>query len=221
MNLISNIPFIKKKDALPRQAISTSWDDRIQVLNKDVNLFCWKRPENKTISNYLNGISSQILEPISFYTSIDQLGKGLSDARKMWDPAHNLEADAFWVDIYRITRDFLLLAQVSHGKVHLKQIADNACRKFHVDGYKLRLFTTYFGEGTEWLPEDATNRKGLGKSNDIIVQDPLKIRQMNVFEVAILKGEIPGAKLLSKGIVHRSPQIEHTDKKRIILRVDI
>ena len=105
--------------------------------------------------------------------------------------------------------------------MHLKMISDDACTKFHTDGYSLRLFTTYHGKGTEWLPEKAVNRTFLGQSNDLIVKDASRIQQMDAFEVGILKGEIPGKASSVKGIVHRSPKIAHTGEKRIILRVDI
>ena len=117
--------------------------------------------------------------------------------------------------------DFLVFSQAKRGGVYLKVVDDNACTKFHVDGYKLRLFTTYVGQGTEWLPEQATNRKGLGKSNNKIVKDASQVRQMNPFEVGILKGELPNGKSSTFGIVHRSPEIVSSEGKRVILRVDI
>ena len=71
---------------------------------------------------------------------------------------------------FMLVNDFLDYSPSGAGTVHLRVISDDSCRKFHTDGYPLRLFTTYLGRGTEWLPEKATNRKGLGKSNDLIVK---------------------------------------------------
>ena len=111
-----------------------------------------------------------------------------------------------------MTKDFLTLARMRSGTIHLKVINDNACSKFHTDQYKLRLLTTYYGKGTEWLPEKATNRKALGKTNKLIVKDASKIQELTTYDVGVLKGTIPGIINSSKGIVHRSPQIE---KKKI------
>ena len=104
------------------------------------------------------------------------------------------------------------MARIQSGTIHLKVIDDNACSKFHTDQYKLRLFTTYYGKGTEWLPEKATNREALGKTNELIVKDATKIQELTTYDVGVLKGTIPGIINSSKGIVHRSPQIE---KKKI------
>lgn len=103
----------------------------------------------------------------------------------------------------------------------MKVITSNACAKFHIDGYSLRLFTTYYGPGTEWLPENAVNRNALGTTNEQIVKDQSKINRLGTGHVAILKGELPNRKNSVRGIVHKSPEITGSGDKRIILRVDI
>lgn len=129
--------------------------------------------------------------------------------------------DLFWEDVTILIQDFLAFSENSSATVYLKVIDNNACTKFHTDGYSLRLFTTYHGRGTEWLPEKAVNRSALGETNDQIVKDPSKIQRMETCEVGILKGEIPNAPNRTRGIVHRSPEIVQTGEKRIILRIDI
>lgn len=84
-----------------------------------------------------------------------------------------------------------------------------------------RLFTTYIGPGTEWLPEEAVNRKALGTTNEKIVMDKSKIQRIQTGHLAILKGELPNHNESVKGIVHRSPEIKNSGGKRIILRIDI
>lgn len=219
MKLLSFIPFNKPKN--PRQVISHSWDDRKKILASDVNLFCWQRPEITSISSYLSQLLKKELPPIKFYTSIHGIDQNIVKARLKWDQNLLNQGNLFWIDICQLTKDFLLLAKMSSGTIHLKVIDDNACSKFHTDQYKLRLFTTYLGEGTQWLPEKATNRKGLGKTNELIVRDKSKIQQLAPFEVGILKGTIPGLINQNLGIVHRSPEIEERKGKRVILRVDI
>ena len=47
------------------------------------------------------------------------------------------------------------------------------------------------------------------------------MQRLQAFEVGILKGEAPNSLDATKGIVHRSPAIEHAHEKRIILRIDL
>jgi hypothetical protein len=105
-------------------------------------------------------------------------------------------------------------------RLFLKLIHDDACRKFHIDGYQYRLLCTYHGPGTQWVYNDNVNRKYLGEGeNDEIIKDWSAIQQINTFDVAILKGELPHARN-GKGIVHRSPPIEQYTERRLVLRID-
>ena len=148
--------------------------------------------------------------------------KKLNASNARWSGEDSRPGNAFWEDVYRLTFDFLSSFSPDHsGTVHLKKVDSNECSKYHTDGYSLRLFTTYYGSGTEWLPEKAVHRAGLGKSNEKILKDPSQIQRMDPFEVGILKGELPNKMNRTPGIVHRSPEIELHAEKRIILRVDL
>ncbi len=220
MKLLAGFPLIGK-DKVPRQVISDSWDQRGDILEPGVNLFCWKRPVDKAIDIYLESITQSDKEPIILFTHLKDLTQNLSKARLIWDPDHLESGDLFWRDVEGLSHDFLHFSEANSGTIHLKVIKDDACTKFHVDGYSLRLFTTYYGRGTEWLPEHATNRKGLGKSNEMIVKDRSQVQQMDPFEVGILKGELTRRLGRTRGIVHRSPELSESGGRRIILRIDL
>ncbi|MEM1409081.1 MAG: DUF1826 domain-containing protein [Bacteroidota bacterium] len=221
MSFLNTVPFFKSKLKAPEQVIGSTWDHRSEILKPHVNLFCWQRPLDLEITHYLEDVLST--EPQAIRCSVDQetLHKELISARTSWDNKEKSEGDLFWLDVQQITRDFLRFSEDGTGILHLKVVANNACTKFHVDGYQLRLFSTYYGPGTEWLPEDAVNRRALGTTNECIIVGPNKIQQMKAGHVAILKGELPGKRNSVGGIVHRSPAITETHEKRIILRVDI
>ena len=221
MNLLSALPYVTKRLRNPRQVVSDDWSDRKVIRNTDTNLFCWKRPENPVVTEYLGELIKKKLEPISLFASQEDLKESISEFRTIWDQKGSPDGDLFWEDIYLLSNDFLSLSETKSGTIVLKVISNDACTKFHTDGYSLRLFTTYFGRGTEWLPEKATNRRGLGKSNELIVKDASQVQQMDTFEVGILKGELPNMPNPTYGIVHRSPEISKLGEKRIILRVDI
>jgi hypothetical protein len=115
---------------------------------------------------------------------------------------------------------FAAICNAEYVRVHLKTVANDACRKFHIDGYNLRLLCSYAGPGTEWTYNENVNRKYLGEGeNEQIIKDWGHINQLNSFDVAILKGELPH-KRTGNGIVHRSPAIEQTREHRLLLRID-
>jgi hypothetical protein len=191
------------------------------ILEEYTNLFCWKRTPDPIIQQYLEKVLQIEPKPIHLKVSAGQVSEQLKEARESWEKMTASLADNFWMDVERLVEDFLKLCNSETAVVHLKVISDNACTKFHTDGYSLRLFTTYLGKGTEWLPEIATNRTGLGRSNELIIKDASKIQQMESFEVGVLKGEPAKRPRKVNGIVHRSPEIMCLNEKRIILRVDI
>lgn len=123
-------------------------------------------------------------------------------------------------DIESLVYLFSNICKAESLKLHLKTVANDACAKFHIDGYDLRLLCTYEGKGTEWTYNDNVNRKHLGLGeNEQIIKNWGFINRMNAFDVAILKGEIPTRKT-GKGIVHRSPPIHDKNEKRLLLRID-
>ncbi|MEM7552269.1 MAG: DUF1826 domain-containing protein [Bacteroidota bacterium] len=222
MKISNYLPFLKVTKNDPRQVISHNWEDRKCILKPEINLFDWERLLDKSIVQYLETQIEILHKPIRYPIDRKNLCDQIKDVRAMWKNNSNLEGgELFWQDVYKITKDFLEFSENGMGILHLKVVSNDACAKFHIDGYDLRLFTSYLGPGTEWLPENAVNRVALGTSNDRIVKDQSKVQRMKTGDVGILKGELPNRKSSVKGIVHRSPEISQTGEKRIILRVDV
>lgn len=221
MMLLDSLFNLKTTAKIPRQVLSRSWEDRHDILSSDVNLFCWNRHLDKTIVDCLERGIDHWPQQVRVLIHRTELDLGINTIREHWPGPEDHGLDLFWEDIARLAYDFLAFSEDGSGTLHLKVVHNDACTKFHLDGYNLRLFTTYFGPGTEWLPEKAVNRAALGTSNDRIVKDTSQIRRMKPFEVGILKGEIQGHQQLSKGIVHRSPELQFQGQKRIILRIDL
>ena len=220
MNLLSMLPLVRTK--APRQVVSEQWSDRIKVLESGVNLFCWQRSADDRIHQYLQVLAQRPVFKVKKLINLASFDSDIGKARFVFDPERDESADAFWEDIAMLTHDFLVMLKQKSGTLHLRVLDDDACTKFHLDRYEVRLFTTYFGPGTEWLPEKAVNRTALGKTNELIVKEPSLIRQMQPFEVGLLKGQLSNRKVGSgtPGIVHRSPSIAATGQKRLILRID-
>ncbi len=219
--MLNIFPFLKPKPKAFRQLIYSDWNKRSEITQPDVNLFCWDRPLDLRITHYLKSLLLNDLPPIRCSVDQENLHQQLRNACTAWNNNDWPAGGLFWQDVVRITEDFLQFSTDGTGVLHLKVVNDNACAKFHIDGYRLRLFSTYYGPGTQWLPENAVNRQALGTTNERIVVDPSKIQQMDTGHVAILKGEPFNRKNTVQGIVHRSPQIDRTECKRIILRIDV
>jgi hypothetical protein len=123
-------------------------------------------------------------------------------------------------DIELLIYQFAAISKAEQVRVHLKTIVNDACRKFHIDGYDLRLLCSYAGPGTEWTYNENVNRKYLGEGeNEQIIKDWGYINQLKSYDVVILKGELPH-KRTGSGIVHRSPAIEKNSERRFVLRID-
>lgn len=185
-----------------------------------INLAIWKRKANHDILRYIWFLYASGFKSISFHTNSETL---TADIEEMFESKlpHSpfVDYEALKKDIHLLTTYFILLSQKNSVAIHLKVINHNACRKFHVDGYESRLLCTYEGSGTEWLENKNVKRSALGTENIKIVKNWDSIRQMNAFEVGFLKGENLKSPT-GKGIVHRSPPIEDSGKKRFLLRID-
>ncbi|TVQ51408.1 MAG: DUF1826 domain-containing protein [Saprospirales bacterium] len=124
-------------------------------------------------------------------------------------------------DITFLLQTFSDLAESEKIKFFLSTINNNMCRRFHTDCNELRLLCTYLGPGTLVLPEDAIDRNALhtGKDNEEIIINEDKVIYAEPEDVLILKGSLYPGKAV-RAAVHRSPTIEESGAKRLLLRLD-
>jgi hypothetical protein len=135
------------------------------------------------------------------------------------------ERDALADDLGAIVERFIALCGADRPHAHLEVLDDDGCRRFHCDYVGLRLLTTYFGPGTEWLPDSAVNREALvpsgvppDEANEAIVRDRAGIRRARPGDVIALKGEgWPGN--AGRGAVHRSPAVEAAGGRRLVFKL--
>ena len=88
------------------------------------------------------------------------------------------------------------------------------CRRYHIDNVPRRLLVTYAGKGTEWLPDEAVDRRAYhaGEPNERIVTDMSARRFIDEWDVALFRG---GA----GGLLHRTPD-EALNGASILMRLD-
>ena len=124
-------------------------------------------------------------------------------------------------DIKALLHHFQEVVEVKQFRLLLATVNTNMCRKFHTDINDVRLLCTYSGPGTLWLTNDNINRSALSSyaDNASIVLDESEVRQAKTGAVVLLKGAIyPQEK--TSAVVHRSPTIEESGEKRLLLRID-
>ena len=125
-------------------------------------------------------------------------------------------------DVSHLLQLFSTVSGADSFRLFLGTVNTNMCRKFHTDINDLRMLCTYSGPGTLWLKEESVNRNMLGLSSsqeEDIVVDENAIQQAETGSVLILKGAIYPKKG-TKAAVHRSPIIEETGERRLLLRID-
>ena len=91
---------------------------------------------------------------------------------------------------------------------------ERGCRRYHTDNVPLRALVTYAGTGTEYVPDEAADRKAFaeGAPNEKIIKDPSAIRFLNTWDVAVFRGG-------PKGLLHRTPDAA-LNGPSILLRLD-
>ena len=89
-----------------------------------------------------------------------------------------------------------------------------ACQRYHIDNVPLRLLVTYYGKGTEWVPDSAVDRLAYdsGMPNDKILTSNNARKFLNTWDIAIFRGG-------PDGLLHRTPDAA-LNTPSILLRLD-
>ncbi len=196
-------------------------DVLLEVRRPGVNVVVWQRPFGALLGRRLEPLFRSLGVGFDGPTS----GRGADVERLVSALPASPERDALAGDLAALVARFTALCGVKRPHAHLEVLEDDGCRRFHCDYVGLRLLTTYFGPGTEWLPDDAVVREALapsevspGEANGAIVRDRAGIRRARPGDVLVLKGESwPGN--AGRGAVHRSPPVAATGSRRLVFKL--
>ncbi|MEM9830853.1 MAG: DUF1826 domain-containing protein [Bacteroidota bacterium] len=189
-----------------------------QIQQPDVNLVVCPRAVDQSITSFIQLVYLSHFHPVSLAAYKGLVKEQLSEALSDYIPLHREGALQLMEDMAMLTDLFMKLTKRSQAQLLLQTVKNDACRKFHVDLYPIRLICTYDGPGTQWLPNDQVRREALQTTNEQITKDPSKIQNMGSFHVGIMKGN--QAHPTHPGIVHRSPPIKAQGLKRFVFRLD-
>jgi len=188
--------------------------DLQEIHNKEVNIAILNRFIEE-LADEIQILLNQNFE-IQLCGEVESIAESLTKALKLL-----CANDLLINDISSLLHLFKEISNANSFRLLLATVNTNMCRRFHTDINDLRLLCTYSGPGTLWLPDEAVDRKALDScgDNEALVLDESKIQQVEAGDVVILKGAIYPTEG-TKAIVHRSPTIEESGEKRLLLRID-
>lgn len=109
-------------------------------------------------------------------------------------------------DVCALTDTFVRIMSAPFLQLRFDVVADNACRKFHVDMVRARLICTYRGCGTQY-------------SVQLDDRDPKQIGEVKTGDPILLRGNLWPSQEPNQ-LRHRSPPIDGTGETRLILVLD-
>ncbi|WP_292363817.1 DUF1826 domain-containing protein, partial [Methylophaga sp. UBA1464] len=191
------------------------------IYEPHINLVVWQRQLSNALDHYIaevtQGLNALQLRTVITPDEVSDWLTGLLPDK----PQRNLFVD----DVRQLVEMYADLFELNSVGLRLSLIHETMCPRFHTDHLACRLVTTYHGQGSEWLTEEAVDRsklgpgaQGLADHLSGIYQDKVDIQQLNQGDVALLKGDGWMDSQVS-GIVHRSPHI-HKSEKRLLLTLD-
>ena len=116
-------------------------------------------------------------------------------------------------------RDMAMVAELygaieKNDKIRFWLGTNRGCKRYHIDNVPHRLLVTYYGKGTEWLPDEAADRTAYarGEPNEAIIKNPNAIKHIDEWDVAVFRGH-------ADGLLHRTPDIA-LNAPSVLMRLD-
>jgi hypothetical protein len=167
----------------------------------EITLAVWDRPTSIRIGSLRGIISMQFAADVTRAGMVmaEHLARG---PRRRW---HAALAD----DVAQLATLYAEIMRLERIEVRLERVTSNACWRFHADYVAVRLITTYAGQGTQWLDQEAAALLTAGAT-------PAS-QQLDTGAVGLFKGRLLAG---DAAIVHRSPPIDGTGEERLLLVID-
>ncbi|MEL7190266.1 MAG: DUF1826 domain-containing protein [Pseudomonadota bacterium] len=172
------------------------------VMRPECNLAVWERQSPAALENLV----TDNVQDARFQTKRADLRQRLTQELEKSGFANGLERDELIADVEMLADHYCSILGLGELDLRLEVVTTNSCRKWHADYVKARLITTYTGSGTQWLDQSDADRVRQG-------EDPLRINSMSAGDVGIFKGKLA----TDTPVIHRSPPIEGTGEKRLLL----
>ena len=123
-----------------------------------------------------------------------------------------------WVkDMANISQIFCDMMEDTSIKISLE--SSRTCKRYHIDNVPIRLLVTYYGKGTEWIPNHACDYSAYynGENNNKVIKDNAEKKFIEDWDIAVFKGQ--RYKGGEKAILHRTPD-SALGKLSLLMRLD-
>ncbi len=170
-------------------------------------LTIWHRQAEYDLISAVKEISDNSLPDVHWTGTLVGFSKWLDTHLMSIPHAHRDAMAVIADDIYELAKWFDSRCNASEYIFRCHRLDETMCPRFHTDRGPMRLFCTYRGKGTEWVPDTAVDYsllKARGTKNSDIVPDPTMIQTVPNFAAAVLCGSDEHGK---GGVVHRSPGV--------------
>jgi hypothetical protein len=186
------------------------------IQHSSLSFACWHRKLPPFLTDPLCGWtrhSVPAFDEILSLSNYDLSGatQGIAEDARRW----------LMTDVALLLARFSHLANAPRLRVTFGAVRNDQCRKFHIDYVRYRMVTTYFGPGTEWVPDEYVSREALERSlhiprnsNDEVVRLSSAVRRTQAGDVLVMKG---ARHEHGRGAVHRSPPLAGTGLARLVL----
>lgn len=178
------------------------------IRDPGVNLAIWRRTSNRAV---LDDVALEEIDDLA----VDRSSEGLADVLPGDLVAAGYPTGVAQIlgrEVAAMAREFAAIVAAPRVSIRVDVVEGDACRRFHADYVTARLICTLVGPGTQWL--DAADAAALARGEAV---ERLIVRSIATGDVALFKGRLwsPDAP-----IVHRSPPVAATGKRRLLLVID-
>jgi hypothetical protein len=187
-----------------------------RIFDPEIQIAQWQRPTNHVISEWLDAHAGD-------------LGIGLRQTLSSGQPPDLAQLpagdgrDAFAEDLTLLAEMLGELLDAPTIGLRMEITHQAMCPRLHVDRVGIRMLCTYRGPGTEWVEDDAVDRRFLGAASggkpdesSGLLRPGYRIESIPPFAVALLKGSL-WQENVGRGIVHRSPALSRPPRVMVAL----
>lgn len=166
----------------------------------------WERTPLPRFQAWLDGLPPAQLPRSRVILRPERICEALETVADLCGTPEGPDRDLLIEDAAALAAIFADIMGAEYLRLRLDVVADNSCRKFHIDAVSARLICTYRGAGTQY---------GIARDG----QDPERVRSVATGSPIILRGTgWPEAPL--SGLLHRSPPNEGRGETRLVLVID-
>ncbi len=192
------------------------------IHNPDVNLVILRREVPQQLKDFVD----QEVVSLSLNKKIEGHSQELALAALLEDVPQGPGYDLLLTDLkYQMELLSGILGR-RHMTVRFQSTNKTLCPAFHADKVHVRLICCYHTPATQWLENDQIDRTKLSPHNGGLPDESsglllpgAQIRQMNPYDVALMKGDSwPGNQ--GRGLVHRSPALCGSNARRLLFKID-